>query len=116
MNFRTRIDLALLIAMGLFVHVQALAQLREPARIPEGSAVQEQAMLGRQRAALIAELDALRARIAEHNQKCGQVPTDSPLVGECRANQGRLRAEVEHYRNGLAEFDSAVERSNMPSR
>lgn len=116
MNFRTRIGLALLIAMALFAHVEAAAQLREPARIPEGAAVQEQAMLGRQRVALVAELDALRARIAEHNQKCGQVPTDSPLVGECRANQGRLRAEVEHYRNGLAEYDSAVGRMNLPSR
>jgi Flp pilus assembly protein TadD len=110
MNPVTRIGAALFIASGILVCTSATGQLREPFPIPAGVSAQEQTNMERQRASLMAELNSLKVRIAAHNQKCGDVPSDSPLVDECRTAQGKLRSEVKQYQSHLADYESSSEK------
>lgn len=110
MTATSRTGVVFLLVAGLFAAGAAQAQLQEPASIPANVSGQEQARLEQRRASLMTKLNTLRATIAQHNQRCSEVPNDSPLVEECRASQARLRAEVQEYRNGVAEYEAAVER------
>lgn len=106
----TRIGTAFFIAASVLICANAKAQLREPIAIPAGVSTQEQAALEQQRASLMTELNSLKARIVVHNQKCGDVPSNSPLVDECRAAQGNFRSEIQQYRSHLADYERSSEK------
>ncbi|HEY0844658.1 MAG TPA: hypothetical protein VGE12_04795 [Noviherbaspirillum sp.] len=106
----TRIGTVLFISASVLISASATAQLREPIAVPAGVSAQEQADLEQQRASLMTELNSLKARIAAHNQKCSDVPADAPIVGECRAAQDTLRAEIQRYRSHVADYERANEK------
>ena len=81
------------------------------APVPKGVSVEIARALQARRASLLQQREALLAKLAAHNSRCGAVREDSPLVATCRSEQASLLAEIARYQAAVAEFNRDADES-----
>lgn len=102
--FKEARSAALLVVL---IPVMALAQ-DQPVTVPDYIPDPPRGELQNRRAALIEKRDALKARVAAHNQSCSSIPEGSSLESECRQKLLSLQSEIGSYSDDVRRFNSAV--------
>jgi hypothetical protein len=87
----------------------AHAQLVQPAALPAGLSGQSTAALNQERGLLLEQGNSLRQRISAHNQQCGSVAENSPLVAQCQSNQASLVSAIQQYNAAVNDFNQRVQ-------
>jgi hypothetical protein len=100
MNLRHKIFVGLIVLFGILPQ-----HGRSQTGVPDELPAAQKTEFAKRKLELAQQSAALDERIGRFNQRCGSVPENSPLIGECEREQAAIKVAKANYRDAAALYE-----------